>query len=63
MPFLLDFQVFSQELLFEYCNSESMSVAITLAQKAERATIVALSIPFIVPVAKATLFLKFNILN
>jgi hypothetical protein len=40
-----------------------MSVAITLAQKAERATIVALSIPFIVPVTKATLFLKFNILN
>jgi hypothetical protein len=29
----------------------------------ERATIVALSIPFIVPVTKATLFLKFNILN
>lgn len=37
-----------------------MSVAITLYPEAERATIVALSIPFTAPVTKTTLFLKFN---
>jgi len=40
--------------------SKSISAAITLNPKAERATIVALSIPFAAPVTKATLFLKLN---
>jgi|TARA_B110000914_G_scaffold166736_1_gene147264 hypothetical protein len=39
---------------------EPMSAAITLCPEAERATTVALSIPFAAPVTKTTLFLKFN---